>query len=89
MDNFRRLATMTPRELARLSPDAPTVATGIGLGPDAAEYETVASNPAETARAIVKAAKTRDAGGPVAAKPSDAAAAILAAGARRRNEAEG
>ncbi|KJC40290.1 hypothetical protein UP09_22555 [Bradyrhizobium sp. LTSP885] len=78
---------MTPQEVAALTRDAPTVITrGAGLGVDAAEYETAASDPAGTARRIVKAARTRDAGGPTAPQMGDAAQAIIDAGKRRRAE---
>jgi hypothetical protein len=84
MHDFRKLATMTPAELARLSP---TVAAphGIGLGPDASQFETVASDPAATAAAIVAAAaKARGGGDTLAPKLSAAAEAILRAGRDRR-----
>jgi hypothetical protein len=88
MHDFKKLATMTPRELAWLSGPptvaAPPVTTGIGLGPDASQFEMVASDPGATARLIIKAAATRDVGGPLAAKMSDAAQQIIDAGVRRR-----
>jgi hypothetical protein len=75
MRNFRHLSGLTNEEWASLAwKEAPT---------DASEYETVA-NAAATARMIVKAAKTRAAGGPPAPKPSTVAQQILDAGAKRR-----
>ena len=89
MRSFRELAALTPAELSRLTNEAPTGALphGIGLGPDGDQFETVASDPAATARLIVKAAKTRDAGGPTMPKPSSVAQQILDCGKRRRAEA--
>jgi hypothetical protein len=87
MHDFRKLATMTPAELARLSPTAPTVAPhGIGVGVDADQYETPIGDAARLASQIVAAAKTARAGGPMAAKMSDAAQQIIDAGKRRRAE---
>jgi hypothetical protein len=86
MHDFRQLGRMTPQELAYWS--TPKQSTGVGLGPDAAEYETSVppADSAATARMIVKAAAARDGGGPVlSVKLSDAAQAILAAGAKRRS----
>jgi hypothetical protein len=78
MQSFKNLAALTPQELAALTrTEAPTAPHGIGLPIDAAA----------TARAIVKAAATRDAGGPMMPKPSTVAQQILDAGARRRAEA--
>jgi hypothetical protein len=86
MDNFRRLATMTPQELAYWStPNAPTVAAPhVGLGVDADQFETIASDSTTTARAITKAAKLAKSGGPPLPELSATAKAILAAGVRRR-----
>jgi hypothetical protein len=91
MENFRRLASLSAEEFTVLTSKAPTVAAphGIGVGPDAAEFETVSSDPGATARAIITAAKTRDAGGPTACKPSTVAQQILDAGAKRRGESNG
>ena len=50
-------------------------------------FEPVASNPSGMAAAIIKAAATRDAGGPPMPKPSTLAQKILDAGAKRRGEA--
>jgi hypothetical protein len=65
---------------------SPLGTTGIGLGPDASEYETTVApaDSAAVARQIVKAAKTRAAGGPLAPQMSAAAQAIIDAGVRRR-----
>lgn len=58
-----------------------------GLAPsDYAEFETLAGDPRATARRILAAAATRDAGGPLAAKMSTSAQAIIDAGKRRRGE---
>jgi hypothetical protein len=76
MHDFKHLATLTAGELAFLTKEAPTAPHGIGLPIDAAA----------TARAIVKAAATRDAGGPTMPKPSTVAQQILDAGAKRRGE---
>jgi hypothetical protein len=88
MRSFKQLAELTPQELAALTrTEAPTVAAlGIGVGVDADQFETIATDPAATARMIVKAAKTRDAGGPVSPKPSTVAQQIIDAGKRRRAE---
>ena len=74
MEDFRRLATLTAGEVRFLTSNTPTDAAPIGDG-------------AVTAAAIIKAAATRDAGGPMAAKMSDTAQAIINAGKKRRAEA--
>jgi hypothetical protein len=96
MQDFKKLAgALTPLELAWLAAGAsPTVTsprgtTGIGVGADASEYETVASDPKATARMIIKAAALARSGGPVALKPSTVAQQILDAGKRRRGESNG
>jgi hypothetical protein len=88
MHSFKQLAALTAGELAFLTKEAPTVATpgSIGLGPDASEFETPPIDAAATARAIVKAAKSRDGGGAMMPKPSTVAQQILDAGAKRRGE---
>jgi hypothetical protein len=84
MRNFRHLSGLTNEEWASLSrKEAPTVTTGIVDPASFETFETVA-NAAATARMIVKAAKTRAAGGPPAPKPSTVAQQILDAGAKRR-----
>jgi hypothetical protein len=88
MRDFKQLAGLTAGELAALTrTEAPTVAAphGIGLGSDASQFETVASDPAATAAAIVAAAaKARGGGDTLAPKLSAAAEAILRAGRDRR-----
>jgi hypothetical protein len=49
-------------------------------------FETVASSQSAVAAAIIKAAATRDAGGPMMQKPSIVAQQILDAGKKRRAE---
>ena len=85
MRNFRHLSGLTNEEWASLSrKEAPTFATGIVDPASFETFETVASDPAATARMIVKAAACRAAGGPTLPEPSATAKAILAAGERRR-----
>jgi hypothetical protein len=91
MQDFRRLATLTAGELAFLTKEAPTVAVadGIGLGPDASEYETSVppADSAAVARQIIKAgAKARRGGDGTPPKLSTMAEAILRAGRVRRGE---
>jgi phospholipase/lecithinase/hemolysin len=83
-ENFVK-AVRQQAEAAPPTTAAPHGTASIGLDPASFEtFETVARNPTASAAAIVKAAKTRDAGGPMAAKMSDAAQAIIDAGAKRR-----
>jgi hypothetical protein len=88
MQDFRKLATMTERELAWLGGPptvaAPPVTTGIVDPASFETFETVANEPAATARAITNAAKLAKSGGPPLPKLSATAKAILAAGVRRR-----
>ena len=86
MFDFRKLAGLT------LPKEPPTAAAprGVGVGSDSDQYETVAADPAATARAICAAAtKARGGGDTLAPKLSDAAQAILRAGAKRRGESNG
>jgi hypothetical protein len=89
MRDFKQLAALTREELAFLSrKEAPTgTAHGIGVGVDAAEYETIATDPTATAAAIIAAAaKARGGGDTLAPKLGAAAEAILRAGRQRRAE---
>jgi hypothetical protein len=88
MFDFKTLAKLTAVEEAFLTrKEAPTsTAHGIGVGVDASEFETPPIDAAATARAIVKAAKSRDGGGAMMPKPSTVAQQILDAGAKRRGE---
>ncbi len=87
MHDFRKLATMTPQELAWLAPNAPTdtAVRGAGIGPDSDQYETPIGDAAALAKRIVTAGETARSGGTVlSTKLSDAAEKILAAGRKRR-----
>jgi hypothetical protein len=90
MQSFKNLAALTPQELAALTrTEAPTVAAaphGVGLGVDSDQFESSIPDATKLASRIVAAAKTARAGGPMAAKMSDAAQAIIDAGKRRRAE---
>jgi hypothetical protein len=91
MHDFKHLAALTAGELAFLTKEAPTVATlgGIGLGPDASEFETSVPlvDSAAVARQIIKAgAKARRGGDDTPPKLSTTAQAILRAGRVRRGE---
>jgi hypothetical protein len=88
MDDFRKLATMTPQEAWLTGKEAPTT-HGIGLGLDAAQYETTVppADSAAVARRIIAAGETARSGGTVlSVKLSNAAEKILAAGKARRAE---
>ena len=86
MFDFRKLATMTPNELAWLAPGPLTVtaAPRVGIGSDGDQYETPPINASATAAAIVTAAKLARSGGPMMPKPSTVAQQILDAGEKRR-----
>jgi hypothetical protein len=92
MHDFRRLATMTPEELALLARSAPPVAVprGAGLGSDAAEFETPPiGDAAALAAAIIAAGKARVSGQTLSTKSSPLADAIVAAGEKRRGKFDG
>ena len=73
------------RQMTETAPVAPAAVVAPRV--DFETFETLASDPARTARAIVDAAKMARAGGPMAPKPSTIAQQILDAGAKRRGEA--
>jgi hypothetical protein len=82
-DFVKTLRSMT----APAAPPSVAAPRGVGLGPDASEFETVAADPAATARAIIAAGnKARGGGDTLAPKLSDAAQQIIDAGKRRRGE---
>jgi len=85
MHDFKHLAGLTAGELAFLTrKEAPTVTTGIVDPASFETFETVANDPAATARAIIAAgAKARN-GCDTAPKLSATAQAILDAGKKRR-----
>jgi len=78
--DFKKLAGLTPQKEPHLA--APR---GVAIGSDGDQYETPPiGDAAATARLILKAAATRDAGGPMMPKPSTVAQQILDAGEKRR-----
>jgi hypothetical protein len=94
MFDFKKLAGLTPKEPALLTPrESPAVAAppGPGTGSDSAQFETLVppTDAAEIAAAIVAAGKARVSGHTLSTKSSPLADAITAAGEKRRGKYDG